>query len=407
MLDNLTIAQPNVDRITILNSGIVTLIEDLYREDLVLGRSRIKATFSSLQVSGLIERLYYEVYDGNLEADNVIEFDMVPSGTESVEIAGVTYTFVASGLLISPNDVPLRNTALGCAIALYRVINKNGIPGADYVLSGQNVHPYVSGLLADNPLYLQINTSGIIGNTYTIYKNYDSTALGVYSVRFSKGKDQEVKNPLWFDYVAYSGTNGTTYLCDVPSSDYGLTYYVRLYFANSSGLQALNVLQEPSDYWRYTPPFFGRTSLPYYAEVSGLVGSDLVQGKIPSIHEIVIKWDDMHVYSGLNVKLAYPLTTGTPTQSTDSYDLVELGQKFSYIIFVFKSSAGSSPQRSWPRPTDANGTWYYAGRTDDTSARVFMPIGSTYSIWVGFGNADTLRTSGLPIDIVHPDIYIE
>jgi len=404
MLDNLSIAIPSVDRIYILSSGILSLTEDLHREEYNLGRSRLKATFSSVQASGLISRLYYEIYEDDTRADNIIEFTAAPSGTEEIRIADIKYKFVST--LSGINQIPLKSTALGNAIALYKVLNVYGTAGTDYY-AGQIPHPLVSGLLADNPLYVQSVASGIIGNTYTIRNNSDSQAIEIYNLRFTKGKQVSAKDAFLEGYILCSGNINTTYyLPDLPSSDYGLRYNVGLYFTNSSGYQALNTQQDPVEYWGHTNPFLGRTSLPYYAEVSGLVGSNLVQGKIPSIGEVVLKWNDMSTYSGLNVKLAYPLSTGTPTQSTDYYDMVELGQKFFYIIFVFKASAGASPQRSWPRPTDANGIWYYAGRTAKTNVLLGVPVGYTYSIWVGFGNADTLRTSGLPVDTTRSDIYI-
>jgi len=404
MLNNLSIAQPNIDRLTILNSGTITLIEDLYRDEFVLDRSRVKVTVASVQVSGVISRLYYEIYGGDLKADNVITFITAPSGTELIEIAGTKYRFANS--LSGINDVPRKNTALGNAVALYRVLNIAGLSGADYY-SGQNANIYVSGLLADNPLYIQVRVSGIIGNTYTIRRQASSSAIKIYNWKFTKGMVQDLTDAIQYGYVAYSGVNGTTYLPEVPSSDYGNIYYVRLYFANNSGLQALNTAQQLSDYWLYTPTFYGRTSLPYYAEVSGLIGSDLVGGKIPSIGELSLNWRDMIAFSGITAMLASPTTSGTPTQSTDYYDMIELGQKFHYIVFVFKSAAGSSPQRSWPRPQDNNGTWYYAGRTEKIFTKVIMPFGTTYSVWVGFGNAGTLQTSGLPFDVVHPQIYLE
>jgi hypothetical protein len=213
-------------------------------------------------------------------------------------------------------------------------------------------------------------------------------------------------DPITQGYVHGSG-NGSYILDEVPFSEYGLKYYVHLYFANYSGLQALDANRNPVDYWQYTNWFTGRTALPYYAEVSGLIGADLYSGKISSSGRLPITWDNMNTYFDVTAKLAWPVTTGTPTQSIDDYNSIELGQNFEYVIFVFRSAGGSAPVCSWPRPVDANGTWYYAGKTNHTYASIIVPIGSTYSLWVGFGNKDTLRTSGLPFDSILSTIYME
>lgn len=411
MLNNLSIAQPYEDRIYISNSGILALTEDLYREPFSKerNRSRLKATFTDMQYSGLIDRLYYEVYDGNLYADNVLEFFAVPSDQETVTIGDVTYTFVST--LTAVNQVPLPSTfgagdtPLFTAMNLYNVVNRYGTAGTNF-FSGQIPNLSVSGILSDNPLYFRALASGIIGNTYGIQTDIDPSTLYAHNKYFTKGGIL-LLDPIAQGYVTGSG-NGSYILTELPTSEYGLNYYTHLYFTNYSGLQALNVEHNPVDYWGYTNWFTGRTHLHHYAEVSGIMGEDLYDGKIPSSGKLQLSWNDMNTYSEISAQLAWPITAGTPTRTTETYHSDDLGQNLEYVIFVFKSTSGSAPQCSWPRFYDTNGTWYFVGKTSNTYATIVVPIGTTYSVWVGFGNKETLLTAGSSLFYnFDPTIYME
>jgi len=407
MLNNLSIAQPYEDRIYISNSGTLIFSEDPYRDPYSRerNRSRLKAGFTFIAASGLIDKLYYEIYDANIYADDVLEFLAIPSGHETVTIAEVTYTFVSG--LTAVNQVLLKNDALSTAISLYRTVNAIGSSGNDYY-SGQTANPLIEALLPDNPLYFRALASGIVGNTYSMRTHNDSTALYKHNKNFTKGTILSL-DPIAQGYVAASGTGNGDYILDeLPFSPYGLKYYVHLYFTNYSGLQALNINHDPVDYWKYTDWFTGRTTLASYAEVSGIIGTDLYGSKIASSGKLQLGWDNMNSYSEMVAYIASPLTAGGGlTQATQTYDSITMGQNFEYVVFVFKSTSGSAPIHSWPRPADTNGIWYYAGKTSNTYATLNVPIGTTYSIWVGFGTKNTLLTSGLPINSVNTAIYIE
>jgi hypothetical protein len=399
MLNNLTLATPNQDRIYIIASGSCRVIEDLYREDMTLAYSSPAVTFSGVVYSGVITQLLYSLYDGDLQADHIIEFSACVSGLDTLDVAGTTYTFtqVMSGV----NNIPIKTTPLTQAIATYRVINCIGTPGTDYY-TGQTPHPLVSGLLADNPLYIEARISGMLTDNYQL--STTSSAIILRGAYFTKARSAVDTVPMYNGSVTCSG-NGTYYLCPVTYSDLGTRLYYELDFATYSGMTALNASRGVATYSGFTVPFTGRNYLPYYAEVSGLSVSNSVGGKISSDGYVELSWTSPTMISGMYAPLAYPLTTGTPTQQYRHYSFMELGQRFSNVVFVFRSS-GAAPQRNWPRPTDANGTWYYAGRTNYNHVTLTLEPGYTYSIWVGFGNRETLLTSGLPFGSTLSSIYI-
>lgn len=400
MISSITLAAPNQDRIYVVTSGTCSVIEDLYRTDMSTGYSRPKVTFAGVVASGVISNLIYTLYDGDLQADNIIEFSACPSGLDTLDVAGVTYTFttVMSGV----NNIPIKTTPLTQAIATYRVLNCIGTAGTDYY-AGQTRNPLVSGLLADNPLYIEAGVSGVLENNFQV--STTSSAIILRSRYFTTGRTTPTDRPLYGGTIACSG-NGTYYLPPVTQSDYGSKYYYELTFATNSGVTALNSSRAVATYAGFSAPFKGRNSLSYYAEVSGIVGTGLVSSKIPSDGILDLRWESCASVSGMYAPLAYPLTTGTPTQQYQHYGFYDLGQRLHYVVFVFRSSAGAAPQRNWPRPTDANGTWYYAGRTNYNYTTLTLAPGYTYSVWVGFGNRETLLTSGLPFGSTLSSIYI-
>jgi hypothetical protein len=411
MLTNLSVVSPYQDRLLISISGIETLTEVIHRDTDSSSTSKINVTFSGVQVSGLIKYLYYEIYDGDIWATNTIEFLTVPSGLDTITISGTIYTFVNT--LSGINNVPIRNTAELNAVALYRVINAEGTPGTDF-WPGQVANRTVSGIIADNPLSLRMRVSGVIGNACRVTTT--SEAIRVVNEFFAGGRDYEPITPQFFGalgsgIVNVSG-NGTYSLQDVPYSALGQAYLTHLWFANASGTQALDPYGNLVNYWFPTPKLTGRTYLPYYAEVSGLVGYNLYSGGIPSDGVLGLIWSDtieLRARSGMNTKLAFPNASGIQPQVSGLYSYADQGQLFDYVIFAFKSSSGSSPQAPWPRTTDANGIWYYAGKTTRTSAVLYLPPVSTskFSVWVGFGNKDTRKTSGLPFNSTLSSIYIQ
>lgn len=408
MLTNLTVAPASQDRLLLTLPGLETLTESVHRDTDGPSTSALVVTFSGVQISGMITHLYYEIFDGNVWSIDSVYFTAVPSGLDTVTIAGVTYTFVnaLSGL----NNIPLQATAYLNAVALWRVVNASGVVGTDF-WPGQTANPYVSGIVPENPLTFRAVASGISGNILTISTTSDVIIPG--SSLFSGGRSFQLPSPDFFGVLSSgiaSGGNGTYIIQDVPFSTIGRSYLVHLWFANASGLQALDTLGNLASYWKYTPFIIGRTYLPYYAEVSGLSGYNLFGAQLPSNGVIGLIWTDtltMYDRAGMPVNFAAPAGSGLQTQLTGLYDYATQGQLFDYVIFVFTSS-GLSPQEPWPRSVDANGTWYFAGITSRTDAILHIPPESTssFSIWVGFGNKDTRKTSGLPFRSVSSSIYI-
>jgi hypothetical protein len=412
MLSNLSYSSASVDRLLVTLSGMETLSELVHRDTDGPSSSALVVTYSGVQISGLISYLYYEVYDGNVWATNNINFITIPSGLTTITIGGIKYTFVQA--LSGLNNVPIRGTTEDQAVALFRVINTMGVPGTDFYI-GQTANPYASGLFPDNPLTLRAVASGLVGNTLTITTT--SSAVQIINKYFYGGRSSMFPTPKYFGYInsGVTNPNGPHTLRDIPSSSVGESYLVHTWFAGVSGLQALNSLGNLSDYWATTQAFTGRTNLPYYAEVSGLTAVNLIGGNIPSNGIVSLSWIDVSNWyrrSGASVKLAHPYASGVQVQASGIYSYADQGQYLDYVVFVFKSYSGSAPEASWPRSSDANGIWYYAGKTSNTATTLYLPPGSTskYSIWVGFGNKAT-RTiagtaTGLPFRSTLSNIYI-
>jgi hypothetical protein len=409
MLTNLSVASAYQDRLLVNVSGIETLSEVIHRNTDGPSSSSLIVTFSGVQISGMISYLFYQIYDGDVWGTNNVYFLAVPSGLDTIKIGSVTYTFVA--VLSGINNVPLKNTPEEQAVALFRVVNAQGTSGTDFY-AGQSFNPGVSGVFPDNPLTFRTTLSGILGNSLSITTT--SKAIQIVNAYFSGARDYQVISPLFFGSISSginSKGNGTYTLQDLPYSSIGEMYLVKTWFTNSGQLQALDPAGNLSSYWYYTPFFEGRTSLPYYAEVSGLSSYSLYSGKIPSNGVMGLQWSNvntLYARNGISVKLAYPNASGVQTQASGVYSYAVQGQKFDYVIFVFQAYSGSAPQASWPRPVDANGVWYYAGKTGNTSATLYLPpeSTSTFSVWVGFGNKDTRGTSGLPFNSYSRSIYI-
>lgn len=394
MLTGLSIATPSVDRGFITSSGILSLTEDFYREGLDLGRSRLKVSYSGISYSGVIERLYYEIYEyEDSFADNVIEFLAVPSGLETIEIAGRTYTFVSDFSPVSGmNQVLATISPMQAAYNLYNALI--GAQGAGSLYSvATTPHANISGLFPDTLLYLQAVPSGITGNGYSITTTSDTVALRVVNPRFSRAADFEFKDPYATGYIVCSGNLNTDYyLPDLPSSDYGLRYMVKLYFANGSGLSALNSLYQEAIYLKVTPKFYGQTSLPSFIEVSGLACPGLVGGALPSDGVVTLTWDDMHLYSGLHGYLL-PID-GSNDAGTYECTRTDLGQKFKYLVLLYRSNTGFLPPLySYPRASEGSrGQWYFMGFTEKNTATIHIPPDTRkYTFWVGFGNSRTLN----------------
>ena len=412
MLSNLAYVNAATDRLLVNLAGIETITEVIHRATDGPSSSSLMVTFSGVQISGMISYLYYEVYDGNVWATNNVQFITVPSGLDTITIAGVKYTFVS--VLSGLNNVPIQTTPENQAVALFRVVNAMGASGTDF-WAGQIANPYVSGIFPDNPLTFRAIASGIGGNILGITTS--SPAVKIVNQYFTGGRATQLTSPSFFGCTSsgMNSPNGSRILLDVPYSSVGEAYLVHTWFANTSGLQALDSSGNPSSYWVYSPFFTGRMVLPYYAEVSGLSGVNLVGGSIPSNGQVGLNWMDVSKWfarSGQIVYFAFPYAPGVQTRATGSYSYTIQGEKVDYIVFVFQSTSGTAPEEPWPRAVDANGTWYYAGKTSRTAATLYLPPESTskFSIWVGFGNKDTRTISGTstgtPFNSVSPSIYI-
>lgn len=150
--------------------------------------------------------------------------------------------------------------------------------------------------------------------------------------------------------------------------------------------------------------FYGKTVINEFIEVHGLSGIWADNGYADSSGIFYVTWDSPSLtYSGITSAVSAPATTGTPTQSTISVSAVDSVQPIEYNIFVY--TGGSAPERQWPRPVDANGTWYWAGRTTKTYAQVTVPS-NTLGIWVGYGNKYTYASTVTNLNQTSPTIYI-
>lgn len=371
------------DRGVILTSGIITLSAELEREDGGM-HSYANLLISGLSISGTVTEIDLMLRESSSHGTNLISVVAVPSVGDYIELDKRRYTFVNN--LTAVDQVLISDNTLGSARNLFCTLMASGLAGTDYFV-GQTAHETVEASFADNPLLLFSKIRGSAGNLITAISSNRNTILPS-AIYFYGGAAAKDEYPLT-GKVSFYG-NGSYEVLPVPYTPYDTLFEGFVYFKNDSGT-IVNVSGETA-YYAVSGIFNGQSDIPDFVEVANL------SGVIDSTGTMDIYWDDTHILRGpQTLKYARPYTTGTPAQSTITLTDAQLAQDITYYIFVCMSDREQSPDCSWPRPTDARGTWYYAGRTKKTYYRLILPRNMYLNVWVGFGNKHTLSTTRTPI----------
>lgn len=388
------------DRPIVTISGIATLTEVVTKDISGYATSYAQVSFGTTTISGLIDNLHVDMWEAAEPANNILKFNSVPNAYDTITISGITYTFIpmASGYS-ADNQVKLGATAWLTAYNFHKVLNCHGVSGTDYK-AGQPIHPYVGSMFANNPLTLLARTEGTSGNAIEISIS-NSSAMTIMSPTFYGGSDAK---PISIQQDIACTSVATTQLFPLSYGKQGINYEGLSYFSYS-GLAAVNGSGIVT-YWSLGPTnFVGRTALTEFCEVSGLTAHNLINNKVDSSGKLDMSWYDMSLFNeSLTLSLASPNSSGTPTQNTKTYTIAELAQDPEYVIFVYNGS--SAPERNWPRTTDANGTWYFAGTTRIPRASIHVNTSGIIGIWVGFGNKETWNDSVIPVRNYNSNFYL-
>lgn len=391
------------DKPVIVASGVATLSEYITRDSYNVV-SYAQVNFAGTSISGLIDTLSLSLYTDVQPATDILTFNSVPTAYSTVTVSGINYTFIpiASGFT-AVNQVHLGNTAFETALNFHRVFNVLGVSGIDY-RTGQTAHATAISSYASESLILLARTPGTGGNYITLSAS-DTNAITVSSSRFYNGLSATptITTPY---ILGVSGIiTGNYWLGPVSYTDIGYPQAGTLTLLGS-GITAVNANGVIAVYTLSGTKFYGRTSLTEFAEVSGLQSPNLYNGKVGSDGLLMLTWSGMSYYQvGGTLPLDSPNISGLPTQNTRAYADAELAHAPEYCVFIY--TGNSAPQKTWPRTTDANGTWYFAGHTNKPRAIVKTPHPSTYiGAWVGYGNKGTWDTTVCPFRSYSSSVYL-
>lgn len=389
---------PVQDKNVLTTIGTISLSESVTRVDNNF-HSRPALTVASTVVSGLATDLLLDLTLTDTCAENTLSFMDIPGAYETVTLSGITYTFIplASGYN-SAYQVRLGSTTFGTALNFHKVLNRIGTIGTDYPTAGA-IHPTIKSFYASNPLILRAITKGIGGNTLT-----STTTSSAVVIAFDKLYNGGITYPntVLSQRVAWVG-NDVYYFDPVNFHPVGVEYEGTAKIYNDTN-QLVNAAGTAVIYTLSSTPFYGKSTVNEFIEVPNLSGIWADNGQADSSGEFYVTWDTPAImYSGVNAYISAPGTTGTPTQTSRSVSAIDAVQPMEYNVFIYVGS--SAPERNWPRSVDANGTWYWAGKTTKTYAHIHMPS-TTKGIWVGWGNKYTYATTVTNLNQTLTTIYI-
>lgn len=263
------------------------------------------------------------------------------------------------------------NTLLGVtAVGVPFIANPGNTVQYGYVGS----HPTIDIVYADNYFVLRAWAQGTAGNLLTSTTS-DATNIQIIGNTLISGGSGPGDYFLTQQLPAISGLNGNYQFNFVSYDIIGDLYdgYVTLYDINGNSL----VTPTGSGISYYVGPvrFYGKSVINEFTEVTTLSGIWDPNNQPSSTGMFYVTWDNPIInISGLTFPIAAPATIGTPTQSTRAFTAIEFAQIFDFLVWVFVPVTDHNPpERNWPRTVDANGTWYYAGRTNNMYANVQVP----------------------------------
>lgn len=389
---------PALDKQIITTLGTLTLSETLANED-QHAVSFPTLSAASMSISGVATDLSLVLTRAESAAENLMTFTDIPNAYETVTLSGIVYTFIplASGYT-SDHQVHLGTSTFGTALNFHKVLTNTGVSGTDYK-SGQAANPYVETRYVSNPLVLRAKTYGVSGNSIETTTTSANIVLA-FDKLYNGG--QTFPNEVLNETVSWSGL-GVYDFSPVPTNINGIPYegVAQLLYNGEPLVNASGIAVE---YTLGRAEFYGKTALNEFVEVPNLSGIWADNGNADSSGEFYVTWDSPSVmYSGVSYGVSAPKTTGTPTQTTTTISTVDSVQPIEYNVFVYTGT--SAPERNWPRPVDANGTWYWTGRTSKTYAHLHVPSNAK-AVWVGFGNKYTYATTVTNLNQTSTSIYL-
>lgn len=326
---------------------------------------------------------------------------------QTVNVASVTGLPNVGQVTIAGNLCYYSGTATGKLFHVY-TLNGTFITGTGDVIQYGYVgtHPTIDVAYADNPLILRAKTAGLSGNTL-VSTTTDTAHILLTETAFFNGGIEPDHFFLQQDLTSLSGINGNYQFDYVSYETPGALYDGYVSFYDTNGNQAVDPYGSGVSMYVGPTRFYGHSNIPEFTEVTSLSGIWTHTGYIDSSGEFYATWDNPNIQdSNESFAIAAPSGIGTPTQSTHAFQAVEFAQPVDFLVWAFVPNIGHTiSERNWPRLVDANGTWYYAGRTTNTWAHVHVPNSST-ALWVGYGNKYTYSQSVLPWNNVLNSIYL-
>lgn len=388
---------PTQDKNVLTTLGTISLVESVVRVDNEL-YSKPTLTVANVVISGLATDILMDLTLSETCAEDILTFIGLPTAGDTVSLSGITYTFIpaASGY-ISEYEVKIGTTTFGTALNFHKVLNRIGSSGTDYPASGI-VHPSICTHYVNNPLTLRAIVPGVSGNSLTATTTSSNIILS-----FDKLYNGGIVSAQTISQLLPWAGSGIYTFDPVNYHPLGTSYEGTAKLFNGTD-QLVTISGLDATYTLPRTTFYGKTSLNEFVEVPNLSGMWASNGHADSSGQFFITWDSPAVaYSGVSAAISAPGTTGTPTQTTRTITAIDAVQAIEYNIFVYTGS--TAPERNWPRPVDANGTWYWAGRTTKTYAQVTVPS-NTKGIWVGYGNKYTYATTVTNLNQISTAVHI-